>query len=530
MKKLVIIIILFICDTTAFVQSFSVLEESGQNSAYSVLPTDDGYVFIVNNMCDSVCNSIYKIGFDSTLIYKREQNGFSGKLYKSSRPTIEYLIFGIYIVGGKYGTILREMDTEGNIKNTFKFEYPDANIFGNQVIDDGSGYIINSTKFQSNPPIDTAYIFKIDYSGGLIWEDKICLENNSTYLVNNPVEMTKFSSNEYAIVGKYKYFVAGSIFPCEKSFLIRFNENGKISYYGSFDEFRRHLFSSDRDSCNFSTMVHFTCAGNDSSYIVTARFDSLINFPGKDSAYRHAFLIHLDKANNPIKYTLIPNYIDAKTGIKILKCKNNDIIYMDDAGDRVVYPNYAPGFRLSRVNVIGELLWQRTYVTPYFKLSDSSLINLFTFYDFAELNDKSLIIIGAYKRYLGSNDNFDQDAFVMILDSLGCFDIDCELYSNVFKLTHKVGVDNVGKSDIKIYPNPANDWLRINLDNVIENYFKIDVYDLIGRKILSAIDYYLNTEGYQLDISKLKSGIYCLKIYDGNKHISNKMFIINNDN
>ncbi|MBS4013731.1 MAG: Ig-like domain-containing protein [Bacteroidetes bacterium] len=73
---------------------------------------------------------------------------------------------------------------------------------------------------------------------------------------------------------------------------------------------------------------------------------------------------------------------------------------------------------------------------------------------------------------------------------------------------------------IKIYPNPASDYVFIKSDSVIE---MIELYDLNGRSIKSLM---LNSNEYKIDLSALNNGMYIIKIYTGN-NIINKKVILN---
>ena len=74
-------------------------------------------------------------------------------------------------------------------------------------------------------------------------------------------------------------------------------------------------------------------------------------------------------------------------------------------------------------------------------------------------------------------------------------------------------------NDVIMYPNPASSIL--NIENA-ENS-SIDVYDLLGRVILSKNNISLNQ---QLNVSSLTSGTYLIKITNGNQVKTDK-FIIN---
>lgn len=79
-------------------------------------------------------------------------------------------------------------------------------------------------------------------------------------------------------------------------------------------------------------------------------------------------------------------------------------------------------------------------------------------------------------------------------------------------------VDDVFSSKIAIYPNPANEFVQISSSVTID---KVDVYNLLGKKVLSSMKISDN-----LDISSLTKGVYMLKLTSG-KSVASKKLIIN---
>jgi len=67
---------------------------------------------------------------------------------------------------------------------------------------------------------------------------------------------------------------------------------------------------------------------------------------------------------------------------------------------------------------------------------------------------------------------------------------------------------NVPEDKLKIYPNPASNFIIINNNNLIEN---ISIYTIQGQKLID-INAYLNHT--QVNTSKLTSGIYFIKVKD----------------
>ena len=86
------------------------------------------------------------------------------------------------------------------------------------------------------------------------------------------------------------------------------------------------------------------------------------------------------------------------------------------------------------------------------------------------------------------------------------------------------GVNNLQPNEtINIYPNPVNDYLRITIDDVRLNN-TIQIYDLLGRQICTDSTLQRGLGGFEIDVHKLTSGIYFLKITTNNK-IFNTKFI-----
>ena len=71
----------------------------------------------------------------------------------------------------------------------------------------------------------------------------------------------------------------------------------------------------------------------------------------------------------------------------------------------------------------------------------------------------------------------------------------------------------------KLYPNPVDDLINIQSDNLI---FKVEIYDILGKNILTIFD----TNITIVKLPFLKSGIYLMKIYSDN-NVENHRIIKN---
>ncbi len=77
----------------------------------------------------------------------------------------------------------------------------------------------------------------------------------------------------------------------------------------------------------------------------------------------------------------------------------------------------------------------------------------------------------------------------------------------------------------KIYPNPANDFLNIELPSnvrITANNFKVEMYSSVGTIVITQE---LLSEINSIDISTLTNGIYIIKISDSNNVIETKRFV-----
>lgn len=66
--------------------------------------------------------------------------------------------------------------------------------------------------------------------------------------------------------------------------------------------------------------------------------------------------------------------------------------------------------------------------------------------------------------------------------------------------------------DIKVFPNPAENFIRVTPDNRIR---KIQVYNLVGKEVQS----YTYQDNQQYSVADLPKGIYLVRIVDSNNKI-----------
>jgi len=79
-----------------------------------------------------------------------------------------------------------------------------------------------------------------------------------------------------------------------------------------------------------------------------------------------------------------------------------------------------------------------------------------------------------------------------------------------------LSIDEYEISKVKVSPNPANDYVNIELhpSNRIDT---VELYNAIGQLV------YKGAKKAQLDISKLNSGVYVMKIYTETSEITKRI-------
>jgi hypothetical protein len=71
-------------------------------------------------------------------------------------------------------------------------------------------------------------------------------------------------------------------------------------------------------------------------------------------------------------------------------------------------------------------------------------------------------------------------------------------------------------SGIRVYPNPADDFILIAISGVELPSHAIHLYDALGRDMQPPID--ATEDGYRLDVSLLAKGMYVLRVGDSVWH------------
>ena len=99
---------------------------------------------------------------------------------------------------------------------------------------------------------------------------------------------------------------------------------------------------------------------------------------------------------------------------------------------------------------------------------------------------------------------------------------DAELWANgtQLMLSTKVGIEELGVANFRVYPNPTTGELTINNEQLTIN--NVEIYDIYGKK-LSFNHLIISSSNHQINISHFPAGIYFLRIQTENKMITQKI-------
>lgn len=97
---------------------------------------------------------------------------------------------------------------------------------------------------------------------------------------------------------------------------------------------------------------------------------------------------------------------------------------------------------------------------------------------------------------------------VVYIRALGATTEDNEVFYDNFSLVQDAtaSVDDVFASNLKIYPNPANEYITVESRNI--KIKSLEIYSLLGQKMKSD----LQLKNDKVDISDLSNGLYLLRV------------------
>jgi len=151
-------------------------------------------------------------------------------------------------------------------------------------------------------------------------------------------------------------------------------------------------------------------------------------------------------------------------------------------------------------------------VTPWFFVTGSGNV-------LPVEGDYTIITTGAWEQVVRT---FDIPAAVNVTARIRLKTVDSSINIDDVSLvlSASLGIDDFSSTEkIELFPNPVKDILSIRSVSILK---KLEVFNVLGQKVIGIE----NTNS--LNVTKLKSGAYILKIVDENDTISTKKFIKTN--
>lgn len=100
------------------------------------------------------------------------------------------------------------------------------------------------------------------------------------------------------------------------------------------------------------------------------------------------------------------------------------------------------------------------------------------------------------------------------------------LANQTINVTSTLGVDRFDIGNLAIYPNPSNTEINIRISSFSNDPVTVEIFDLQGRSVLR--NKYKNVSGAfteSVNVRSISSGIYLLKVKQGNKERTQKVII-----
>lgn len=88
----------------------------------------------------------------------------------------------------------------------------------------------------------------------------------------------------------------------------------------------------------------------------------------------------------------------------------------------------------------------------------------------------------------------------------------------------ETSIEDLGVTNLNIYPNPTDNILNIEFESVIENDFSLYFIDVLGQKIMiDRIEKFKGNYTYKLDLQRFSQGIYIFELRSGSEIYNKKV-------
>jgi hypothetical protein len=478
-----------------------------------------------------------------------------GSLYLEGNSIANTDENGIVIVGkNQYGALLVKIDSTGNIEWEKEF----TNLFwgnatGLKVIQTKNHEFVITGWIGTGIDIAEIFFLKTDSLGNLLWYRLI-----KEFDIDWPTDLIESSSGNYYMTG-YSYYMGGNgVGP--DVILFKVDPDGHLLFAKAFGGLqsdkgirvielnnRLIVFASSASFASGSVMYIADTLGN---IISSKAFDLFVagrDFARtKDSAIvatgviydfpTHSndsvFLTKLDSSGNQEWVRTFP--FNSIISVELIKTLNNgDISMMVNASTIML------------LDSTGNIKWVKSFnkvLTDYTINNKNEIVILRNEYNTSNGNNIIYIIktdslgnTNCNSGYSTSNSLRTAIPFLLVspteTDIMHQFDTipgsTVSLFDSTI-LTCPLGSDiseNLIEENVKIYPNPFDSFVKINIKNNLRNNYFIQIYDQLG----ALVNVYNSTdENFKLNLDYIEDGVYFLKINSNNQIIIKKLLKMSN--
>ncbi len=507
MKKFIITILFCNCFFALFAQSTftkSIDLEGNANNGLALKVVEDGYIILAGSAdipSLSEYATIVHTNTEGELVwekhYKNEPWTFVTHLaYGNAGISITgegdmYLSGGIDLNGSPKDVFLMKTDVNGDSiwMKTYGGDFEDINV--THVLTQDSALLLFSSYNLSNIPTDgKLWVIKTDQEGNIYWEKTY----DGGYEDVAGRDILLFANSDFAL----SYQTCESKYDCglddlKTLTITRFNKEGEEIWKSDVHSYYWDSFEEPP-----ATMV----ALDDGGLMVAFYKDNL-----GEGYHSPPTLFWLDSLGNVVhEYDFLP---DREKHIRHLyKTSSGTIIgvgLIDWGKDGYDYGGWV--FAMTQE---GELLWNRNIIDQRYPYTRGR------FNAVQETPDGGLIITGfTFDTIAVNHSNFNQNIWLVKLDSMGCLEPDCADLQVLTGSTEPEIQDTA--RPFRIFPNPLNGgtlYLECNPDHFIKEEFSLSIRDAIGRTLFKTRIQAGNISS--LDVSFLQKGIYLISIEDEN--------------
>ena len=188
----------------------------------------------------------------------------------------------------------------------------------------------------------------------------------------------------------------------------------------------------------------------------------------------------------------------------------------DDGSGTSRYNNFADCKKLIRVNDVETIT---LYFSQFETEKDKDILYVYDYYSKELLMELS----GKMEDWDSTEFTFNTNAieFLFATDEKNVFDGWALSYDTDVPYKPSSIAENINDFRIDVFPNPVQDNLSIQIDNILSNG-QIQLFDMYGKLIQTNS---FQQENATIDLSNIASGIYTLKISDGEKLIAVKKVV-----